>query len=35
MEKQVHRKLDELRWNLAGVLLFFGIPSPALQRIFK
>ncbi|XOQ32522.1 MAG: hypothetical protein ACFWUL_08275 [Dialister sp.] len=35
MERQVHRKLDELRWSLAGVLLFFGIASPALHRIFK
>ncbi len=35
MEKQIDRKLNELKWSLAGVLLFLGIPSPALHRIFK
>ena len=35
MERRIDRKLDELKWSLAGFLLFFGISSPALHRIFK
>lgn len=35
MGSLVDRKIDELKWNVAGVLLFFGISAPALHRIFK
>ena len=31
----ITKELDELRWGLAGCLLFIGISSPAFHQFYK
>ena len=35
MGKLIARELDELKWGLAGCLLFIGISSPAFHQFYK
>ena len=35
MGKLIERELDELKWGLAGCLLFIGISSPAFYQFYK
>ena len=35
MGKLIARELDELKWGLAGCLLFIGISSPACLQFYK
>lgn len=35
MGKLIVRELDELKWGLAGCLLFIGISSPVFHQFYK
>ena len=35
MGKLIARELDELKWGLAGCLLFIGISAPAFHQFYK
>lgn len=35
MGKRIARELDELKWGLAGCLLFLGISAPAFHRFYE
>ena len=35
MGKRIARELDELKWGLAGCLLFIGISSPPFHQFYK
>lgn len=35
MGKLIAKELDELRWGLAGYLLFLGISAPAFHQFYE